>query len=237
MPRWYSVRPGFLRMASCCAPSQHGGGAVSRRPSCAAGQGARRPGRSPSPPPGCPAARTGWTSRRCGPPPSAGPGRIAIFQNATSPSFFIMALVKSASPTLTPPLVMMASALRGRVAEGLLQQRRLVAHHAQVDHLAAQARAAAVHRVAVAVVHRAFARRLAQAQDLVAGGEVGHLQAPQHATSAMPRLATGRRRRGRGARRAQRGLALHQVLALRGGCRRAAAAGRDLDAAVGQRAW
>ena len=80
---------------------------------------------------------------------------------------------------------------RGRVAEGLLQQRRLVAHHAQVDHLAAQAREQAVHRVAVAVVDRAFARRLAQAQDLVAGGEVGHAQAPEHRRpAAMPRLAT-----------------------------------------------
>ena len=45
------------------------------------------------------------------------PGRMAIFQKATSPSFFIMALVKSASPTLTPPLVMMASASRAALAK------------------------------------------------------------------------------------------------------------------------
>ena len=38
------------------------------------------------------------------------PGRMAMRQKATSPSFFIMARVWSASPTLTPPLVMMASA-------------------------------------------------------------------------------------------------------------------------------
>ena len=40
------------------------------------------------------------------------PGRMAMRQNATSPSCFIMALVWSASPMLTPPLVMMASASR-----------------------------------------------------------------------------------------------------------------------------
>ena len=38
------------------------------------------------------------------------PGRMAMRQKATSPSCFIMALVWSASPMLTPPLVMMASA-------------------------------------------------------------------------------------------------------------------------------
>ena len=39
------------------------------------------------------------------------PGRMAIFQNSTSPKAFITCLVWSASPTLTPPEVMMASAL------------------------------------------------------------------------------------------------------------------------------
>jgi hypothetical protein len=39
------------------------------------------------------------------------PGFMAIFQNSTSPSLLIMARVKSASPTDTPPLVMTASAI------------------------------------------------------------------------------------------------------------------------------
>ena len=38
------------------------------------------------------------------------PGRIAIFQNSTSPSSAMMRLVWSASPTLTPPEVITASA-------------------------------------------------------------------------------------------------------------------------------
>ena len=55
-----------------CAPSA---AAAARpcNPSCAAGPGARRPGRSPSRPPGCPAGRTGWPDR-CGPRPSAARG-------------------------------------------------------------------------------------------------------------------------------------------------------------------
>ena len=47
--------------------------------------------------------------------------------------------------------------LRG-LAESGLQQRGLDAHHAQVNHLCAQAREQAQHGVAVAVVHGAFAR-------------------------------------------------------------------------------
>ena len=39
------------------------------------------------------------------------PGRIAMRQNSTSPSAAMTALVWSASPTLTPPEVMTASAL------------------------------------------------------------------------------------------------------------------------------
>ena len=108
------------------------------------------------------------------------PGRIATRQNAMSPSCCITARVWSASPTLTPPLVMMASACAGGSVQRGFERGRVVAHQAEVDHLAAQAREQAEHRVAVAVVDRAFARRLAQAQDLVAGGEVGDAQAAQH---------------------------------------------------------
>ena len=38
------------------------------------------------------------------------PGLIASFQNATSPMRFIISRMKSASPTDTPPLVMITSA-------------------------------------------------------------------------------------------------------------------------------
>ena len=72
-------------------------------PSCAAGQGAQRPEKSPSRPPGCRAGQTaglaGWPQRlrhhgaRIRPTAIGRPGRMAIFQKATSPSFFIMALV------------------------------------------------------------------------------------------------------------------------------------------------
>ena len=62
------------------------------------------------------------------------PGRIAMRQNATSPSRSITALVWSASPTLTPPLVMIASA-SAAARKGSFERSRLVAHHAEVDHL------------------------------------------------------------------------------------------------------
>ena len=58
MPRWYSVRPGFLRIGSWLRACSSGGGDCACSPSCAAGRGARRPGRSPSPRPGCRAGRT-----------------------------------------------------------------------------------------------------------------------------------------------------------------------------------
>ena len=57
----------------------------------------------------------------------------------------------------------------GRQPERGFQQGWLIAHHAQVNHLHAQARQHAKHGVAVAVVNRAFARCFSQAQDLVAG--------------------------------------------------------------------
>jgi hypothetical protein len=63
------------------------------------------------------------------------------------------------------------------LAERLLQQSRIVAHHAHVDDLDAQARQHAVQRVAVRVVDLAFLERLADRGQLVAGGEERHAQA------------------------------------------------------------
>jgi hypothetical protein len=108
MPRWYSVRPGFLRSASGCAPS------AAAAPTCLRAHHAQQ-GRAHESKEGHHhrhrIARQPEQHRLPMRPTAIGrPGRMAIFQNATSPSFFIMALVKSASPTLTPPLVMMASA-------------------------------------------------------------------------------------------------------------------------------
>ena len=51
---------------------------------------------------------------------------------------------------------------------------------AQVDDVRAQACQQAKQRVAVAVVHRSGARRVAQTQNFVAGGEVRHAQTPQY---------------------------------------------------------
>jgi hypothetical protein len=152
---------------------------------------------------------------------------MAMRQNATSPSCFIMVLVKSASPTLTPPLVMMASACVRRpwlkAASSNAGSSRTTP---QVDHLTAQARQQPEDRVAVAVVHRAFARRLAQAQDLVAGRKTGHLAAGETpARSRCPRLAS--RPQAAGDRRVpwdRAALPGHQVLAEQhAGCHRAAA--------------
>ena len=104
------------------------------------------------------------------------PGRMAIFQNSTSPRRAISCLTKSASPTETPPVVMTASALAGGLAERGLQQRRIVAHHAHVDDLDAEALQHAVQRVAVGVVDLAFLERRADRGQLVAGGEEGDAQ-------------------------------------------------------------
>ena len=56
---------------------------------------------------------------------------------------------------------------------------RVVFDHAHVNHLAAQAREQTKGGVAVAVIHRAFARRLAQREDFVAGRKVSHAQWPK----------------------------------------------------------
>jgi hypothetical protein len=70
------------------------------------------------------------------------------------------------------------------VLAGLAQRRfqrlRVVAHHAHVDDVAAQALQHAVDGVAVAVVDAALIQRLADRAQFVAGREEGHAQAPLH---------------------------------------------------------
>ena len=60
---------------------------------------------------------------------------MAIFQNSTSPSFAISCFTKSASPTETPPVVMIASALAAALRKAASSCAGLVAHDAQVDDL------------------------------------------------------------------------------------------------------
>ena len=97
MPRWYSVRPGFLRMASVLR-ALASGGAHSVLPimrSRAGRTNARKVTITATGLPGSPNRTAAWPGPAEGIRPTAigRPGRMAIFQNATSPSFFIMALV------------------------------------------------------------------------------------------------------------------------------------------------
>ena len=90
-PRWYSVRPAFLRIGSWLrAFSSGSGSAVQPIMRSRAGRTkARKVTITATGLPGSP-------NRMAGPmrPTAMGrPGRMAIFQNATSPSFFIIALV------------------------------------------------------------------------------------------------------------------------------------------------
>jgi hypothetical protein len=64
-------------------------------------------------------------------------GRMAIFQNSTSPSFAISSRVKSASPTDTPPVVMTTS-LDAKPCEMPAREAWVVAHHAEVVQLDAR---------------------------------------------------------------------------------------------------
>jgi hypothetical protein len=131
-----------------------------------------------------------------------------------SPSCCITSRVWSAAPD--------ADAAAGDDGVGLArgalqrggQRGGVVAHEAEVDHLAAQPGEQAEHGVAVAVVHRAFARRIAQAQDLVAGREERHAQPPQRAHAGQAQARDHAERGGRQALAAAQGrLALHEVFA------------------------
>jgi hypothetical protein len=105
MPRWYSVRPAFLRMGSgCCARAAAvAGGHAPIMRSRAGRTNARKvtitatglPGKPNSIAPTLPAgADSPWGGPAAMRPTAIGrPGRMAMRQNATSPSFFIMALV------------------------------------------------------------------------------------------------------------------------------------------------
>jgi len=82
-----------------------------------------------------PAAAAGGAQR---PKANGRPGRIATFQNATSPRRASSVRVKSASPALTPRW----SARHRPAPRGLergLQRCRIVRHEAEVDDLHAQA--------------------------------------------------------------------------------------------------
>jgi hypothetical protein len=115
---------------------------------------------------GLPGSPNSMADRPSGPPGAAmrptaigRPGRIAMRQNATPPlppaSLRIITRVWSASPALTPPLVMIASALARGLEEGRLQGDRIITHHTEIHDLDAQAAEQAEHGVAVAVVYRA----------------------------------------------------------------------------------
>ena len=68
--------------------------------------------------------------------------------------------------------------LRRSRTEGGFQQGGIIFDHAHVNHLAAEPLQQAKGGVAVAVVHSAFTRRLAQRQNLVAGRKISHTQRP-----------------------------------------------------------
>ena len=68
--------------------------------------------------------------------------------------------------------------MAGSIGEGGLEQSGLVAYDTQVNHLATKPAEQAKQGVAVAVVHRALAQGLTQAQNFVAGRKIGYLQAP-----------------------------------------------------------
>ena len=98
MPRWYSVRPAFLRIGSTLRAFSSGGGAAVQpiMRSRAGRTKARKVTITATGLPGSPnrteAARAELVEAMR--PTAIGrPGRMAIFQNATSPSFFIIALV------------------------------------------------------------------------------------------------------------------------------------------------
>ena len=61
--------------------------------------------------------------------------------------------------------------------ESGLQRRGLIGYDAQIQHLNTHALQHAKHGVAVAVIHRAFPRRVPQAQNFVTGAEISHPQA------------------------------------------------------------
>ncbi len=67
------------------------------------------------------------------------------------------------------------------LAQRGFEQRGIVAHHAEVEHVAAQAREHGPEGVAIAVVHAALRGWLAQAAQFVPSGHEGHAQlAPHH---------------------------------------------------------
>ena len=68
--------------------------------------------------------------------------------------------------------------LRRSRTEGGFQQGGIIFDHAHVNHLAAEPLQQAKGGVAVAVVHSAFTRRLAQRQNFVAGRKISHTQGP-----------------------------------------------------------
>ncbi len=120
MARWYSVRPGFLRMGSRLLAFKRGGwilGSSARAPIICQSAGRTKAKKVTITATGFPGRPNSGTFPNR-PTAMGRPGRIAIFQNTTPPSpgvslcanSRIMALVWSASPTLTPPLVTMASA-------------------------------------------------------------------------------------------------------------------------------
>ena len=108
MPRWYSVRPGFLRMGSwqCACSSGNGFGVAPIICNSAGRTRAKKVTMTATGLPGRPKS----TVLPIRPSANGRPGRIAMRQNATSPNWAIIPLVKSASPTLTPPLLMITSA-------------------------------------------------------------------------------------------------------------------------------
>ena len=65
--------------------------------------------------------------------------------------------------------------------ECFFEQRRIIAYHAHIDHLATHARQHAVDRVAIAVVNLALGERQAYRNQFVAGGKKHHAQRPNHA--------------------------------------------------------
>ena len=102
----------------------------------------------------------------------------------------------------------------GGFFKGGAQALGVVRHHAEVNPFAAHALQQATNGVAVAVVHRAFAGCLAQAQNFVASGKVGHPQALAHRHLGQPQAgqqAPGRW--GEPLALAQGGLSLGNVFA------------------------
>ena len=115
---------------------------------------------------------------RCARSPSAAPGASRSSRTARRRGSAITCLVWSASPTLTPPEVITASAALAAARKAAVERRRIVADDAHVDQIDTQALQHAPQRVAIAVVDAALVERLADGAQFVAGGKEGDAQAP-----------------------------------------------------------